>query len=386
MISIATNLLSMVLPFFICVTMIMIMRKVAVNVGLLDKPCERKKHEGLVPLVGGIAIFSAFAISAMLLAPSWSTLALVTIATIVVVLGVLDDMHGLQTRKRFFVQILAAVAMVYIGGVHITQLGNLFGDGVVQFNAFFSLVFTVFSVVGVINAMNMVDGADGLAGGLALLSFIALSIVAFSAGEAQSMLLILIAVGALFAFLLFNVRFFGWPARIFMGDAGSMFLGFLLAWFFIELSESETQALSAVAAGWIFGLPLLDISAVMTRRLLQGRSPFQAGRDHLHHLMIDQGFSVNKTVGIMLVIHLLFIGVGLIANNNTTWDPAMLWLFVILVGVHLGITQKMQRENAKSTKKLNAPAQLTSSVSARHVAERSIAVTAKNSRQRTNHS
>lgn len=312
----------------------------AVNIGLLDKPCERKQHDGLVPLVGGIAMFTAFAIASLLLFPQWSTLAMVSIGMVVVVLGVLDDIHALQTRKRFFVQILAAVAMVYIGRVEITHLGNLFGGGVVYFNGFFALVFTVFSTVGVINAMNMVDGTDGLAGSLSGLSFLALAIVAYAAGDMVSAETLLIIVGALVAFLLFNIRFFGHRARIFMGDAGSMFIGFLLAWFFISLSQGDKPALSAVSAGWIFGLPLLDISAVMIRRLIEGRSPFEAGRDHLHHLLLDRGFSVNAALILMVSAHLVFITVGLIGNNNPTWEPALFWLFVTVVVLHLKFTSK----------------------------------------------
>ncbi|MCB1757817.1 MAG: undecaprenyl/decaprenyl-phosphate alpha-N-acetylglucosaminyl 1-phosphate transferase [Gammaproteobacteria bacterium] len=356
----ASTVLSLVLPFFVCVTMIMVLRKTAVRIGLLDQPCQRKRHVGLVPLVGGIAMFTAFAISALLLFPAWSSLAMVSIAFVVVALGVLDDIHGLQTRKRFLVQIIVAVAMVYIGGVQITQLGNLFGDGNIYFNGFFALVFTVFSTVGVINAINMVDGADGLAGSLSLLSFLALAFIAFGAGEVVSGQLILVIVGALSAFLLFNARIFGRSARIFMGDAGSMFIGFLLAWFFIDLSQGQTRPLSAVSAGWIFGLPLLDISAVMTRRLIERRSPFEAGRDHIHHLLIDQGISVNATLGIILLVHGAFITIGLFANSHTQWEPAFFWLFVVLVSFHLAYTQRFLEEKVRASQQKQSKNSATS--------------------------
>lgn len=347
----ASGVLSIVLPFFICVTMIMVLKRVAESIGLLDQPCERKQHEGLVPLVGGIAMFTAYSISSLLLFPTWNSVAMVTIALVVVVLGVMDDIHGLQTRKRFLVQIVAAVAMVVIGGVKITQLGNIFGDGKLYFGGFFALVFTVFSTVGVINAMNMVDGADGLAGSLATISFLALAFAAFSAGDILEAQMILVVVGALIAFLLFNIRFFGSKAKIFMGDAGSMFLGFLLAWFFIDMSQGEEPVLSAVSAGWLFGLPLLDISAVMTRRLFEGRSPFEAGRDHIHHIMMDRGMSVNRALITMLGIHLFFVLVGLVANNRPEWEPAFFWLFVILVAAHLVYTQRFIEVKPNSANK-----------------------------------
>ncbi len=342
------------------------------NIGLLDRPCERKKHEGLVPLVGGIAMFTAFSISTILLFPHWSSLVMVLIALLVVSLGVLDDIHGLQTRKRFLVQMLAAVAMVYVGGVQISQLGNLFGDGVVQFGGFFALIFTVFATVGVINAMNMVDGSDGLAGSLALISFLALAYVAYSAGDLKSANMILVIIGALFAFLLFNIRLFGLAARVFMGDAGSMFIGLLLAWFFISLSQGDKPSLSAVSAGWIFGLPLLDISAVMTRRLFEGRSPFTAGRDHIHHLLIDHGYSVNKTLSIIVVLHLLFVSLGLIANNQPGWDPALFWLFVILVACHLVYTRHILSQIGRRKRTLEFKVGSTSSRRAESLVEQEI--------------
>ncbi len=379
----ASGVLSIVLPFFICVTMIMVLKRVAENIGLLDRPCERKKHEGLVPLVGGIAMFTAYSISLLLLFPTWNSVAIVTIAAVVVVLGVLDDIQGLQTRKRFLVQIVAAVAMVVIGGVKITQLGNIFGDGKLYFGGFFALVFTVFSTVGVINAMNMVDGADGLAGSLATISFLALAYAAFGAGDFAEAQMILVVVGALIAFLLFNIRFFGSKARIFMGDAGSMFLGFLLAWFFIDMSQGEEPALSAVSAGWLFGLPLLDISAVMMRRLFDGRSPFEAGRDHIHHILIDRGISVNRTLATMVSIHLFFVSMGLIANNQPAWEPAFFWLFVNLVAAHLVYTQRFVERQPRAAVKGKKSAE---SIRQSELLDRNIPVAAPDhAAQDTNH-
>jgi UDP-GlcNAc:undecaprenyl-phosphate GlcNAc-1-phosphate transferase len=382
--AVTLNILSFVLPFFICVTMIIALRTVAVKIGLLDRPCERKQHEGLVPLVGGIAIFTAFSISAVLLSPSWSTVVMVLIALGVGVLGVLDDIHGLQTRKRFLVQIMAAVAMVYLGGVQITQLGNLFGDGVIRFGALMALLFSVFSAVGVINAMNMVDGADGLAGSIAFLTFLALAYVAYSAGDFVSTEILLIMVGAISAFILFNARLVIPKAQIFMGDAGSMFIGFVMAWYFIVLSQGDEPALSAVSAGWLFGLPLLDISAVMTRRLMEGRSPFAAGRDHIHHLLIDRGYSVNKALLIIVVAHAFFISIGLLSNVRRDLEPALFWLFIVLVATHIVVTHKflIPKEAAllKATPKTDKVAATEKIINQKH----SVLVDASN--QKSNHS
>jgi len=327
--------LSLVLPFFICATLIMVLRKHAGSIGLLDRPCQRKQHKGLVPLVGGIAIWTAFAISTLLMFFDWSTLAMVSIGLLVMALGVLDDVHELGTRKRFLVQILAGVAMVYLGQLQINQLGNAFGGGIVQFSGAFAILFTIFSTVGVINALNMIDGMDGLAGSIASISFLALAAVAYAGGDMVSAQILLTIVGSLAAFLLFNLRVAGHAARIFMGDAGSMFLGFLLAWFFVALSQGESPVLSAVSAGWIFGLPLLDISVVMVRRVMAGRSPFAAGRDHLHHLLLDRGLSVNSTLAIIVAAHAMFVVIGLIGNHNRALEPGLFWLFIGLVVAHL---------------------------------------------------
>ncbi len=340
----SSMLLSLILAFSICVTMIIVLKIVAQHIGLLDKPCSRKQHEGHVPLVGGIAMFIAFSISILLLMPVNESVILVSISCAVAALGVVDDMYGLQTWQRFFIQSVAAVSMVYFGGVQLVHLGNIFGDGVVFLGAIFSLIFTIFCVVGVINAMNMMDGMDGLAGSVLLMCFVALAAIAYSAGETELPVVLMVVVGSLLGFLVFNIQLFGYSARIFMGDAGSMFLGFLFAWFSIYLTQNGNQSLSPVAAGWIFGVPLLDASAVMVRRMLQGKSPFKAGRDHIHHFLLQKGYSVNKTLGIILSLQLVFFCIAAIANKNVNWEPALFWLFVIMVVTYLTYTHALIAE------------------------------------------
>jgi UDP-GlcNAc:undecaprenyl-phosphate GlcNAc-1-phosphate transferase len=160
----------------------------------------------------------------------------------------------------------------------------------------------------------MADGMDGLAGSLVGVSYIALATAAAIGGRSAETTQLLILIGAVGGFLLFNIRLFGrQQAAVFMGDAGSMFLGFMLAYYLIVLAQGPERAMNPVVALWIFGLPLIDTVSTMTRRVIKGKSPFQPDNEHLHHIFTRAGFSVNQTLIIIVSGHALLCGAGLIA-------------------------------------------------------------------------
>jgi len=324
------------------------LKAVTSRFGLVDIPAGRKTHHQTTPLVGGIAIFlSAFAVL-LLRSPGLSITWLLSLCLVLVFLGTLDDRYNLSHRLRFFVQILVAVAMIYVMDIQIFQIGNLFFTGNVILGAGVSLLFTVLCTVGVINAINMIDGMDGLAGSLVLVSLLALSYVAYSVDSALHLKVLLSICGAIFGFLLYNARIFIPSAKVFLGDAGSMLLGFLLLWHCIVLSQNENPALSPVAAGWIFGLPLVDTISVMVGRLRQGLSPFSAGRDHIHHKLLDKGFSVNSVLLIILSVHSVIVFTGLLLNSTLSAEPILFWLFVIMVVTHHFLTPLALTQNKKA--------------------------------------
>jgi UDP-GlcNAc:undecaprenyl-phosphate GlcNAc-1-phosphate transferase len=193
----------------------------------------------------------------------------------------------------------------------LTDLGHLVSTERFTLGSW-SVLMTVVATVGVINSMNMADGLDGLAGTLALVTLSVTALLAFGA-HAELSEIALITCSALVAYLAFNAPLPGRHpgARIFMGDAGSMMLGLLIAWLMIALSQGPERAFPPITALWLFALPLLDTLTVMLRRVLRGRSPFSPDREHLHHVLIVAGYSKRMVVVIAVGAALLFAGLGL---------------------------------------------------------------------------
>ena len=310
--------------------------------GLLDQPGDRKHHDGAVPLVGGIAMAIAFSVSALTLSQSLEAYyGLFAALALLAITGIVDDRFGLSTPIRFLMQILAAIVVSTLGGVCLRDVGDLFGVGIIELQGW-SYLFTVFCMVGVINAVNMSDGVDGLAGGLTAISAFCLAILAGLSGRYGldgALLLLLVAVIA--GFLCFNLRH-PWrrQASVFMGDAGSMVLGLVLAWFLIDLSQGQQRAFSPVIALWVFALPLLDTVSIMLRRLLRGQNPFQADRQHLHHILLIAGYSDARTTAILLTIAGLFGGVGIISWHLAVPDYILFSAFMILFVVYFCVMNR----------------------------------------------
>jgi UDP-GlcNAc:undecaprenyl-phosphate GlcNAc-1-phosphate transferase len=331
--------------FAITLQLLLVLRRLAPRIGLLDTPGGRKDHEGAVPLVGGLAMFIGFAFSLLLLQESLGPLrALVAGATLVVVVGVLDDLNELSSLSRFVVQIAAALMMVFWGGVELTDLGFLGSAGHLVELGLWSIPLTVFSTVGVINALNMIDGVDGLAGSVTALALAALILVALLGGDgvAASVLGTLLATVA--AFLLLNLRLPWQPrARVFMGDAGSMFLGFVLAWYLIDCSQGEDRLISPVTALWLLGVPLIDTVTSMLRRILKRSSPFKPDREHFHHILQLAGFSPRATLGIMFGVSLLMAAVGLGAHYAGVPEWVMFYAFLALFAIYFLVMRRAWR-------------------------------------------
>lgn len=309
---------SMTLPLAmgVAATAIRALSPLAERIGLVDKPGGHKTHDRHVPLTGGLGIYAALTL-VLLLAMWWDDTpqpllgALVAGSTLLFVIGVIDDIRHLPVTLRFGAQIAASLTAAAWGGVVLHDLGMLVGPGVGLVElGFWALPLTVFATLGVINALNLVDGIDGLSGSLSVVSLALLAVVAFAAGQAEYLLIILALLGAVGGFLVFNLRCCGRRrAQVFMGDAGSTVLGFLFACLFIGLSQGDGRAMAPVTALWLFAVPLIDTIATMLRRLLKRRSPFAADRTHLHHLLIDAGFTVPQTVLVMVGMQL---GLGLV--------------------------------------------------------------------------
>ncbi len=271
------------------------------RLGLLDHPCGRKAHLRATPVVGGLAILIALLITLGLVhgASGRATLGFGLAAILLTGVGVLDDRRDLSWRFRIFVQILAALLLIKVGGIRIESIGNLFGHGAFDLNLW-SIPFTVFATVGIINAINMIDGEDGLAGSQVFVALVMLCAAALYSGNEIVFQRAVVIASAVAGFLVFNLR---WPwqnqARIFMGNAGSALLGLVVACFTFRLTQNPAHPVGPILALWLIPIPIMDCLVLMVRRVRGGRSPFAADRGHIHHLMRNAGFG---PLGIVVVL------------------------------------------------------------------------------------
>ena len=323
---------SYALALIVCCGLLHWLRPVAIRIELVDAPSGRKAHQGSVPLVGGVAMFCGFTFAVLTLDMGLMAYrSFFAAAAILVVVGILDDMHELSSRARFGAQILAAALMAYWGGVALHDLGAIgFGGGVIVLSGW-EIVFSVFATVGVINALNMSDGLDGLAGGLSLIALLALAYVADRAGLASERALLVMLVVVVVGFLLFNMRL-PWrhQALVFMGDAGSMFLGFAITWFFIAMSQGEERAMAPVTALWLLMVPLFDTVWLILLRSSQGRSPTTSDVGHLHPVLQMTGMGAATSVWVMLAIAALGAVTGITALAAGVAESTMFTLFLAL--------------------------------------------------------
>ncbi len=303
--------------------------------GLLDHPDERKHHQAAIPLVGGLAMTFAIAGAGLWhLADASVFWGLFVAVSIVVVVGFLDDCIELPVRLRFLAQGVAALVMVLFADAQLNHLGDLFGFGSVALGMI-AVPFSIFAIVGVANAINLSDGMDGLAGGLALISTAFVAASAYFSGRLVTFDTLLILGGALIGFLYFNMRF-PWQrrARVFMGDSGSLMLGFVLAWAVIRVTQAEKNALPPAAALWFFAIPLWDTVSLMARRVRKGKSPFHPGRDHLHHILLRVGYTDSQVVRFIHLLAVVFGLVGFLGWQLGASDAAMLYGFLAVFALY----------------------------------------------------
>jgi UDP-GlcNAc:undecaprenyl-phosphate GlcNAc-1-phosphate transferase len=325
--------------------LIPLLTPLANRLGLTDNPHGRKQHEAPTPVHGGLCILLVLVTTAAIFRDlnSSATWAFYLGGGMLILVGVADDLRDLDWRWRIGAQVFAAVGMMYLGGVSVHQLSDVVGvrDFALGWLAW---PVTVFVVVGVINALNMADGVDGLAGGQALVSVLLFCAFALYAGNFASAQRLLAVAAAVAGFLCWNLRRPGLArAEVFLGDAGSMLLGFIIAWSAVRLSQNPAHPVSPVLGPWTIALPLVDTCSLILRRLREGRSPFAADRDHLHHLFLDAGYSSTQiALGAMVVSLLLGTGAA-VALKLGIYRPLLVLLFFALIAVHYRFTADRER-------------------------------------------
>jgi UDP-GlcNAc:undecaprenyl-phosphate/decaprenyl-phosphate GlcNAc-1-phosphate transferase len=292
--------MSYLVPFVVAMVVSMVwlplLAKVAVKWGILDQPGVRKVHAKAIPRIGGIAmvlgVYAAALIAIDLKAEDrWFLLA----AGVLVAFGALDDRFDLDYRIKFLGQILAVGIVVYFGDVRVRTITL---DDRVLLSTWLSLPLTVIFLVGITNAINLADGLDGLAGGTTFLCLCAVALLSSVGDHNASTALCLAFAGAILGFLRFNT----YPATVFMGDAGSQLLGFTIGVLSIRATQSAATQISAATPILLLAIPILDTLSVMVQRVSEGRSPFSADRNHIHHKLLALGFGHHEAVMVIYTV------------------------------------------------------------------------------------
>lgn len=285
--------------------------RLAPRLGLMDCPSGRKAHAAPTPAVGGLAIALGCAAAGLLLWPfARQELALAWGGAILLASGAFDDIVDLAWPWKVGAQVAAALVLIYFGGVEVNSIDTALGFNGRDLGVL-AAPFTVLATVGLINAVNMVDGIDGLAGGLILAALGMLDGAALYAGNSALAIALAPLIGGVAAFLVFNLRRPGQPrARVFLGNAGSEFLGLAIAWGCFRVTQTPGHPVTPVLAPFLIAAPVIDCLTLVLRRVAKGRSPFSADRDHLHHVLLDAGLSVTAIVALLVTASLL---IGLLA-------------------------------------------------------------------------
>ncbi len=329
--------------FVVCAVLIPLSLPLAQRYGLVDRPGGRKQHACPTPMTGGLCLLVSIVAVGLIFDPLPQVRLPVffTCAALLVGVGAWDDLRDLNWRFRIAVQVLVAVLMVQWAGLEVRNLHDVFG---VDSLGWLGLPFTVFVVVGVINALNMADGVDGLAGGQAIVSLLLLAGFAVYAGDMLAVQRLLGIAGAVAGFLLWNSRFPWQPrARVFLGDAGSMLIGFAIAWYAVRLGQNPAHPVSPVLGPWTIAIPLIDCTVVMVQRWRAGRSPIAADRNHLHHLLLDAGYS-PAAIAFGLAVLSAVLGVAAAAAVKLgVYRPLLVLAFFVVWGCYYWLTAERAR-------------------------------------------
>ncbi len=333
-------------------------RKVAQKINLVDRPNERKLHQGLVPLVGGISIYLT------LMLALWYKPGLlihsdiyVLCSSVLVMMGAIDDKYDVDYRVRLVVQILISCAMIFAAGLSLKSLGHILFNYEVDLGPLGYIV-TIFAVLGAINAFNMVDGIDGLLGGLTMVTFGALAYIHYADGQLPLARFCLLMMIVVVPYICLNLGFpFGGRKKVFMGDAGSMLIGFTVIWVLLQGTQGPKAQMNPVTALWLIAIPLMDMTCIMVRRIRKGVSPFKPDREHLHHICLRAGLSSHQALVVICgtAALLALAGIALEYGAVPEWISLLLFVLVFVLYYQLlnNIWRVLARINPKTSSESN---------------------------------
>lgn len=315
--------------------------KFSTKLNALDNPNKRKIHQLPIPTLGGLAIFISFMLGLLIIQPSGDYhIAILCGGFIILVLGFFDDLYTLTAKAKFLGQIIAAVIVVFGGGLQAEFINLPFG-GQVEFG-FLSTVITLLWIIGITNAINLIDGLDGLAAGISAIALFSIAGMALIMGNIYVMTMALILFFSILGFLPYN--FF--PAKIFMGDTGALFLGFMIAVLSL-LGFKNVTIVSFIIPIFILAVPIFDTLIAMTRRFVQGRPMTSPDSSHLHHRLLRLGFTHKQTVIFIYALSGMFSLVAILFSMSTVWGSILIGMISLLVFQLLVETLELVDHNFK---------------------------------------
>ena len=322
-------MLAILIAFVVSFALTPVVKILAQKVGAMDVPGEaRRVHDHPIPRMGGLAIFLGFIVSMLLFVDITQEVRGILLGSIIIVItGVIDDIISLRAWTKFLIQILSAVIAVLHGVViNVVSNPNVFSSQEAIVLGWLAIPLTVLWIVGITNSVNLIDGLDGLACGVSTISSMTLLVIALTVSEPDVAVLTAALAGACIGFLPYNLN----PAKIFMGDTGSTFLGFILATVSIQGLFKFYTIISFAVPFLMLGLPIFDTSFAILRRLAKGQSPMTPDRGHIHHRLIDMGFSQKQAVAVLYVISAI-LGLSAVVLTTSGVVKAMLLLVALCV-------------------------------------------------------
>ena len=342
---VGTALAALLLAAIVALIATPVVKSLAFKIGAVDVPKDnRRMHKHPIPRMGGLAIFFGFMLSVLIFLPLNEQLrGMLLGSVIIVILGIFDDIYALPAKPKFLVQILAALVAVMAGNkVEFLSNPNIFSSNPYWELGILSIPFSVLWIVAITNAVNLIDGLDGLACGVSTISSMTLLVIALVVSEPQIAILMGALAGACIGFLPYNLN----PAKIFMGDTGSTFLGYILAVVSINGLFKFAAIISFAVPFLLLGLPIFDTCFAILRRISKGQSPMTADRGHIHHRLIDMGLTQKQAVAVLYVVSAI-LGLSAVVLTTNGVEKAMVVLLAF--GVAGGVAAKLYLDRINGT-------------------------------------
>ena len=328
--NLTTILLMVFIPFVFVTAVIPVVKKIAEHVGALDIPDKRKVHKKPMPRLGGLGIYAGFLLGYIIFGEHTATMNSILIGSFVLLItGMIDDIKPLKAKHKLIGQVLAALIVVFYGEL---LMKNISFFGIYMDFGIWAYPITILFILGCINCLNLIDGLDGLAGGISSIFFLTIGIIAYCQGRTGlSVVLTFIMLGSTLGFLVHNFN----PAKIFMGDSGSMFLGFIIAVITL-LGFKSIITSSIIIPMCILIVPILDTLCAIIRRKLKGENIGTPDKSHFHHQLLRRNFSVRTTVLIIYLITALFSAasiIWLLVDHEMGYTIYGILMFILIIFV-----------------------------------------------------